>query len=104
MAIKKTIIISVLLILNLLLYYYLTEYVRVNITFEEMLTILIISLICLPMGVLLPSTFIYALKSSNEKFKTPFKNIFLSFYFNTAIGFYSVMLLIATLIYLKVSN
>jgi hypothetical protein len=69
-----------------------------------MLTILIISLICLPMGILLPSTFIYALKSSNDKVNTSFKNIFLSFYFNTAIGFYSVMMLIAILIYLKVSN
>jgi hypothetical protein len=100
---KKLLLPLILFLLNLAVYYYMTEFVGINSTFEEMATILVINIIVTPLGVLPIAAMQYYFKLSNPQriAFTPFKEIFIKFYLNILVAIYAVMLLIALLTYIN---
>ncbi len=99
---KKILLIIILIALNFISYYSLTEKIGINATYDEISTSLIASIIVIPLFSLFPAIFIYLLKLNIQKTFVPFKKIYLNLYLNLSLGFYSIMILIAVLTYFKV--
>lgn len=99
---KKLIIVIILIVLNFIVYYYLTENIGINTTYEEISTLLIITIITIPFVSLLPAYQKYATKLKFQNLYVPFKKIYLNFYLNISLLFYATMILIALLTYFKV--
>lgn len=98
---KKVILLVVLVTLNFIIYHYLTEHIGINATYEEISLSLIASIISIPLFSTIPALFIYLLKLNLQKVFIPYKKIYLNLYLNVSIALYSIMLLVALLVYLK---
>ncbi|RZK11008.1 MAG: hypothetical protein EOO46_08390 [Flavobacterium sp.] len=103
---KKLLLPLLLFVLNLMAYFYLTEYVGINSTFEEMATILVIMIIIIPLGVLPIAGMQYYFKRSNPQLLnvTTFKEIFIQLYLLFLSIIYAMMLSIAVMIYIKMQQ
>lgn len=99
--IKKFLLIFVLVTLNFLVYYYLTEIDAINLTYQEIVTVLTVSLIAIPIVSLLPALFIFLLRLKFQKTDAFFKKIYLNLFLNTSIAFYASMMGIGVLLYFK---
>ena len=97
---KKIIIIIILLSLNFIVFYYLTEYTSINTTFEEITLNLIASIIVIPFGALMAAYYQYAAILSRGRY-IAFKKVYKSVCLNVFIFFYAIILLIAIMVYFK---
>ncbi len=98
---KKIILVIFLICLNFIVFYWLTENIGINITFEEISTSLFTSIVVIPIGCLIPAFFLYTFKLYFQKIYVSFQKVHQFFYLNTALVFYLAMLLVALLTYLK---
>ncbi|MBA82681.1 MAG: hypothetical protein CMF36_16245 [Leeuwenhoekiella sp.] len=99
--IKKFLITFVLVILNFLVYYYLTELNAINPTFQEIASLLTVSFMVIPIFSLLPALFVFLLRLTFHKRDVFFKKIYLNLYLNISIALYATMMAIGILLYFK---
>lgn len=103
---KKLLPPLLLFMLNLAAYYYLTEYVGINSTFADMVTILITMILVVPLGTLPIAGMQYYFKKSNPQrlTVTPFREIFIQLYLLLLSIIYGVMLSIAVMVYIRMQQ
>ncbi len=100
---KKVLILLILIALNFIVYYFLTEKIGINATYIEIVTLLITTIIGIPLCSLVPAFINYKKKLQIHHTYIPFKKIYWNIYVNTSLAFYACMILIAVLTRFKVT-
>ena len=101
---KKILLIILLFGTNLGAYYYLTEYVGINSTFEEIVKNFIAMMIFTPIGTFIPAYSIYYNRLATQRVYIPYKQIYLKTLLNIYIFGNCCLLLIAFLVLLKMKD
>lgn len=97
---KKAFYSIALLIINFVIYYLISNK-EVEFTFEEISISLVATIIAFPILTVIPALFIYILKLYVQRVFIPFKNIYLKLLLNLLIAIYSILIVVAILIYFR---
>ena len=100
---KKTILVIFSIALNFILFYFLSAYDFLSVSYEEVTMMLISASILIPLMCFLPSGIKYAADLRLRKPLVSFKNIYKDILFKSYMLIFSIMILIALMIYFKIS-